>query len=68
MRLAVHGNLLPAAKPDEVHVFRWENVPLQLGQIDIEPMGPWTRRRSQIIAHDATDGTAVEFGFGGDQP
>jgi beta-galactosidase len=39
VELKVNGKVLPEAVPDKVHVFRWENVPLQVGENQIEAMG-----------------------------
>lgn len=39
VELKVNGTSLGAAKPDKVHVFRWENVKLQAGNNHIEALG-----------------------------
>ena len=39
VELKVNGVSLGVAKPDKVHVFRWENVKLQAGQNHIEAIG-----------------------------
>jgi beta-galactosidase len=39
VELKVNGKVLPAVTPDKVHVFRWEDVPLQMGDNQIEALG-----------------------------
>ena len=39
VQLTVNGHELAAVQPDAVHVFRWENVPLQTGDNQIEAAG-----------------------------
>ena len=36
VQLTVNGRSLPAMQPDKVHVFRWENVPLEPGENQID--------------------------------
>ena len=36
VELKVNGRVIPAVAPDQVHVFRWENVALQAGDNQIE--------------------------------
>jgi beta-galactosidase len=39
VELKVNGTQLPSEQPDKVHVFRWQNVQLQMGENQIEATG-----------------------------
>jgi beta-galactosidase len=49
VELKVNGRFLGKAKPDNIHVFRWENVPLQPGPNVIEASGRGASDRCEWV-------------------